>query len=59
MVILTSSKEEQDLIKHHSVGGNRYIRKPVGFTELLKAVRQLQFYRLVFNEQLSDKGGFE
>ena len=59
VVILTSWNEEQDLITDYSVGANIYIPKPVGFTQFAKAVRQLQLYRLMLNEELPGKGGFE
>jgi two-component system response regulator len=50
VVVLTSSREEQDLIESYDLGANSYVRKPVDFTQFAEAVRQLQIYWLVLNE---------
>jgi two-component system response regulator len=59
VVILTSSKEEQDLIAGYSFGANSYIRKPVDFIQFAEAARQLKLYWLVLNEQPPANGGSE
>ena len=50
VVILTSSNEEQDLIRGYENGANSYVRKPVDFNQFLEAARQLGLYWLVLNE---------
>jgi two-component system response regulator len=50
VIILTSSKEEQDLVEGYSLGANSYIRKPVDFVQFTEAMRLLGLYWLVLNE---------
>ena len=54
VVILTSSKEESDLINGYSMGANSYIRKPVNFNDFAEEIRQLGLYWLVLNETAAD-----
>jgi CheY-like chemotaxis protein len=49
-VILTSSKQEEDLLEGYRLGVNSYVRKPVDFNEFVEAVRQVGLYWLVLNE---------
>ncbi len=51
VVILTSSKEDQDLISSYESGANSYVRKPVDFNQFLEAVRQIGLYWLLINEK--------
>ncbi|MDH2908739.1 MAG: response regulator [Candidatus Eremiobacteraeota bacterium] len=49
-VILTSSKQEEDLLAGYRLGVNSYVRKPVDFNEFVEAVRQVGLYWLVLNQ---------
>lgn len=50
VVILTSSKEQQDLIKGYEGGANSFVRKPVDFSQFADSIRELGLYWLVLNE---------
>jgi two-component system response regulator len=50
IVILTSSNEEQDLVKAYTNGANSYVRKPVDFNEFVDAIGKLGLYWLILNE---------
>jgi two-component system, response regulator len=51
VVMLTSSKEQDDLARSYSLGANSYIRKPVDFAQFMTAIQQLGLYWLVLNER--------
>ncbi|HEX6928335.1 MAG TPA: response regulator [Gammaproteobacteria bacterium] len=50
VVVLTSSKEDRDLIESYDLGANSYVRKPVDFNEFAEAVSKLGVYWLLLNE---------
>ena len=50
VVVLTSSKEEKDIISSYDLGANSFVRKPVDFVQFIDAARQLGLYWLFMNE---------
>ena len=50
VVVLTSSREEQDILQCYNLGANSYIRKSVDFTQFTEVARQLGLYWLLLNE---------
>jgi CheY-like chemotaxis protein len=54
VVILTSSKEQKDLIDGYALGANSYTRKPVNFKQFAEAISQLGLYWLVLNQTAAD-----
>ena len=56
VVILTSSKEQEDVLNSYNSGANAYVRKPVNFTEFAEAVSTLGMFWLLLNETVPDSG---
>lgn len=50
VVILTSSKEERDLVESYGLGANSYIQKPVDFDQFRNTVKSVGFYWLLINQ---------
>jgi CheY-like chemotaxis protein len=50
VVVLTSSREEKDLVMSYGLGVNGYVVKPVGFDEFTEAIKRIGLYWLLTNE---------
>ena len=54
IVMLTSSREEQDLVKSYQLGANAYVVKPIDFQQVIDAIKQLGLFWAVLNEAPPD-----
>ena len=55
VVVLTASKEQEDLIRSYSLGANAYVRKPVDFTQFAEAAKTLGLFWCLINEPAPSK----
>ena len=56
VVVLTSSAEEEDVVRAYGLGANSFVRKPVAYDEFLKAIRTLSLYWMMVNEPPPENG---
>ena len=56
VVMLTSSREEQDLVRTYQLGVNAYVVKPVGFEKFMESVQRLGVFWALVNEQPASAG---
>ena len=54
VVVLTTSAEQQDIVRSYNLGANSYVQKPVDFEEFIEAIHQLGLYWLVINKTVAD-----
>jgi two-component system, response regulator len=59
VVIMTSSKEERDLVSGYSLGANSYIQKPVDFDQFREVVKSVGLYWLVINQPVPSNGALK
>jgi CheY-like chemotaxis protein len=57
VVILTSSREEQDLLTSYELGVNAYVVKPVDFVEFIDAVKEVGVFWALINERPAERSG--
>lgn len=56
VVVMTSSKEERDLVRSYNLGANSYIQKPVDFDQFRQTVKTVGLYWLVTNQRMATNG---
>ncbi len=56
VIILTSSREEEDILRGYALGANAYVRKPVEFSEFIQAAKTLGLFWLLLNEPVPVQG---
>lgn len=56
VVVLTSSREEQDVVRSYELGVNAYVVKPVQFDKFVAAVRELGLFWMLLNEPPPERG---
>ena len=57
VVVLTGSREDEDIVRSYSLGANAYVRKPVDFSEFMKAAETLGLFWLLLNETAMGRTG--
>lgn len=57
VVVLTASREEQDVVRSYQLGANAYVRKPLDFTDFVEAARAIGTFWLLLNEPATGQRG--